>query len=275
MQPGSIGQDPYRIAADTWIIPQIEPVGPGLFASINSMVISGSEPVIVDTGCAVNRQRWLNQVFSLVDPDDVRWVFLSHGDRDHVGNADAVMSLCGNATLVTTLWGVKYLLADGLPPLDRMRWVNDGERFDAGRRSLCAVCPPTWDGANTRGLFDPLTGVYWAADSFGSYITQPVTSAAELDHGFWVDSLLHEGRSATAWLNLVDPARFSALVQRSAGLDPKVVASAHGPVLTGPMVGEAYRLVQRMAGMEPVAPDGQATLDAMVALVAALQPDAA
>jgi hypothetical protein len=49
MQLPVIHQDPYRIAAGTWIIPQIVPTGPGVCASVNSMVITAAEPVIVDT----------------------------------------------------------------------------------------------------------------------------------------------------------------------------------------------------------------------------------
>jgi flavorubredoxin len=96
------------------------------------MVVTGREPVIVDTGVAVNRERWLNQVFSIVDPGDVRWVFVSHADRDHIGNLEAVLAACPNAVVVTTYWGLIHMLADGTPPIERMRWVNDGESFDAG-----------------------------------------------------------------------------------------------------------------------------------------------
>ena len=269
-----IPQDPYRIAPDTWLIPQIEPAGPGVLAQINSLVIAGPEPVIVDTGCAVNRERWLEQVFTIVEPEDVRWVFLSHGDRDHVGNVDAVLAACPNATLLTTKWGVLYMMADGVPPLERMKWINDGESFDAGDRTLHAVCPPMWDGSNTRGLYDPTTGVYWAADCFGSYITHPVTSADQLDPEFWKESLLHEGRAAVGWHALLDGNRFDRHVDRSARLAPKVVASAHGAVLHAPKVDEAFALVRQMARMEPVAQDGQETLDAMIAAVAAMAPAA-
>lgn len=275
MQHPVIPLDPYRIASDTWVIPQIEPAGPGVLTSINSLVITGSEPVLVDTGCAINRQRWLSQVFSLVDPDDVRWVFISHGDRDHVGNLDAVLDACPNATVVSTQWGVIYMLADGEPPLDRMVWVNDGESFDAGDRRLQAVCPPLWDGANTRGLYDPTTGVYWAADCFGTYLTHPVTNARELDHEFWSQSLLHETRLAVSWHSLLDPDKFDAHVRKSAGLRPEVMASAHGPVLSGAMVDEAFDLIRQIARMDPLEQPGQPALDAMIAAVAALSADAA
>src|SRR5206468_11221255 len=77
---------PYEIAPDTFVVPwslHAPPVGE---FCINSMVIRGAEPVIVDTGAPANRAAWLESVFSLVEPEDVRWIFLSHDDRDHAGN---------------------------------------------------------------------------------------------------------------------------------------------------------------------------------------------
>ncbi len=274
MQPPAIVQDPYRIARDTWIIPQIEPAGPGLLASINSLVIAGAEPVIVDTGCAVNRDRWLEQVFSIVEPADVRWVFVSHGDRDHIGNVEPLLAACPHAALLTTRWGALYMMADGAPPLGRMRWINDGDSLDAGDRTLHAVCPPYWDGNSTRGLYDPASGVYWAADCFGAHLTYPVTDADQLDPGFWAESVSHEARAATTWHALLDPEKFDRHVDRSARLGAEVVASAHGPVLTGPKVAEAYELIRRTARMEPVEQPGQESLEAMVAAIAALDPAA-
>jgi flavorubredoxin len=269
MDASLIRQDPYRIACDTWIVPQLEPAGPGTLVSINSMVITAAEPVIVDTGCAINRARWIDQVFSIVEPADVRWIFLSHGDRDHIGNVNALLEACPKATLLSTYWGVIYSIPDGVPPLHRMRWVNDGETFHAGDRTLHAICPPTWDGANTRGLFDPTTGVYWVADSFASFITHPITNAAELDHDFWVDSFLRENRLAVGWHSLLDPTKFDAHVDLSARLRPSVIASAHGPVLTGSYVEEGYHMTRQLARLDPVDQPGQAVLDQMVAAIAA------
>ena len=76
---------PYPIAKDAYIIPQVteSPFG---YVYINSLVITGREPIIVDTGTSLNRDRWLEQVWSVVDPKDVRWIFLSHDDSDHTGN---------------------------------------------------------------------------------------------------------------------------------------------------------------------------------------------
>src|SRR5215203_5352570 len=88
---------PTEVAPDTFVIHQVQPaLGAPLFVYINSMVIRGEEPVIVDTGTPANRAQWQEDVFGLVDPEDVRWIFLSHDDVDHSGNLDEVMSACPN-----------------------------------------------------------------------------------------------------------------------------------------------------------------------------------
>src|SRR5262245_49320461 len=99
--------DPYRIARDTWVIPEIVQAAPDAVVPMNSMVIAGAEPVIVDTGNELSRSEWLNAAFSIVDPADVRWIFLSHDDHDHIGNLPAVLELCPQATLVTNWFTVE------------------------------------------------------------------------------------------------------------------------------------------------------------------------
>ncbi len=99
--PPTMHVPPTGVAADTFVIHQVQPaLGQPLFVYLNSMVILGAEPVVVDTGTPANRETWLNDVFSLVEPEEVRWVFLSHEDVDHTGNFDQVMNACPNATLV-------------------------------------------------------------------------------------------------------------------------------------------------------------------------------
>ena len=93
--PPTMHVPPTRVATDTFVIHQVQPaLGQPLFVYLNSMVILGHEPVVVDTGTPANRETWLNDVFSLVEPEDVRWVFLSHEDVDHTGNLDQVMTAC-------------------------------------------------------------------------------------------------------------------------------------------------------------------------------------
>ena len=106
---------PVEIAPETWVIQATQGEGTSPMAvHMNAMVIRGREPIVVDTGCPGNRERYFEDLFGIVDPDDVRWVFISHDDVDHYGNLDAVMSACPNATLVASWFLCERLQADGL-----------------------------------------------------------------------------------------------------------------------------------------------------------------
>lgn len=260
-------REPYRIAPDTWIIPEIVPGPPGTdtVISLNSMVIAGAEPVIVDTGNELSRTEWLDAAFSVVDPGDVRWIFLSHDDHDHSGNLTAVLELCPEATLVTTMFTVERTGRAMELPLHRMRWINSGESFDAGDRTLVAMRPPVFDSPVTRGLFDTTSGVYWAVDTFASLLPGHVTDVDDVPHDLWSESLLEFGRMISPWHALVDPAKWNAYVDQVEGLGATTIASGHSAALHGERLAEAFRLVRTIPSMPEVDLPGQADLDALLA----------
>ena len=104
---------PELIAPDTHVIRQLAGEGMGPVATfVNSMVITGAEPVIIDCGPSVSREAWLETVFGLVEPEDVRWIFLSHDDVDHTGNLLQVLEACPQATLVTNWFSMERMAAD-------------------------------------------------------------------------------------------------------------------------------------------------------------------
>jgi len=53
---------------------------------INAFVLHGSEPVLVDTGAAVERDEIMTALQSVIDPLDLRWIWLTHPDFDHIGS---------------------------------------------------------------------------------------------------------------------------------------------------------------------------------------------
>jgi flavorubredoxin len=257
---------PTRIAPDTFVIHdhQIDVAEP-VAVSLNSMVIRGAEPVVVDTGMAENRDRWLADVFSLVEPTDIRWVFVSHDDVDHTGNVNAIMDLAPNATLVCTWFVPERMGASLAVPLTRQRWVDHGGRFDVGDRVLHAVRPPVFDSPTTRGLFDPTTGVYWSSDSFASLMPEPVRDVDELDPGFWLGTMDAVHQAVSPWLALVDDAKFQATVDRIAALAPSAMAGCHSPVIRGTRVADAIAAIRRAPTAEcPPEPD-QAVLERVCA----------
>lgn len=215
-----------RLARDTFLVHGHREEVDGLLP-VNAMVIRGAEPVLVDTGAAQDRSHLLVAVFELVDPDDLRWVFLSHDDVDHAGNLAAVLDAAPNAVaLLDGASGPQHAATIGVPP-GRYRCIGDGDRFDAGDRRLLAIRPPVFDAADTRGLFDPTTGVYWSAGAFATTVPHPVEDVAELDADDWAAAMTVEHGRVAPWLGLVDQRRFEATVDRVDGLGAGVIAGAH------------------------------------------------
>ena len=263
---------PSKIAADTWVIHQVQPaLGQALFVYINSLVILGAEPVLVDTGTPANREQWLKDAFSLVDPNDVRWVFLSHDDVDHTGNLDEVMTACPNATLVCNWAMVERHTNSFDVPLERCRWVMHGEALNVGDRTLHALRPPVFDSPTTRGLFDPTTGVYWAVDTFATPLPDPQIGVGDLDPDFWEFGMtLFALGAVSPWLSMVDEAKFAASVDQVQRLDITTIACCHSPVLDGSDIERAFAHVRQLPSVDPPPLPDQSVLEQIVA--AASQP---
>jgi flavorubredoxin len=255
---------PYRVAPDTYVIPELVPGPPGTYVAINSMVITGAEPVIVDTGNELSRREWMDAAFSIVDPADVRWIFLSHDDHDHIGNLPAVLEAAPNATLVTNWFTVERTVRAMQLPLSRMRWINPGESWGAGDRTLTAVRPPIFDSPTTRGLFDSKTGVYWAVDSFASLIHDDVAETDDVPYELWRDSFTFFAQQVSPWVELTDPPKFAATVDAIARLDASVIAGGHMAALRGPRLGEAIGMLRTLPSQPMIPSPGQADLDALL-----------
>jgi flavorubredoxin len=258
---------PTEVAADTFVIHQVQPaLGQPLFVYLNSMVIRGTEPVIVDTGTPANREQWLQDAFSLVEPKDVRWVFISHDDVDHTGNLDEVLTACPNATLVCN-WAMVERHTNCFDfPLDRCRWVMDGESFDIGDRALHAVRPPVYDSPTTRGLYDPKTKVYWAVDTFATPLPDPHMGIADLDQEFWHELMwIFAVGAVSPWLTMLDHDKYGRYVDQVQDLDITTIAACHTPVIEGPYIERAFARIRELPTLDaPVLPD-QSILDQIIA----------
>jgi flavorubredoxin len=267
-RPPRFHHEPLKLADDTYLIRQVGGEGEApMLVYVNSMVVLGKEPVIVDTGTVSNRENWLNDVFSLVDPKDVRWVFISHDDHDHVGNLPEVMALCPNATLVTSWFQMERLSGDLAIPPTRMRWIEDGDSIDAGDRVFAAVRPPVFDAPTTRGFYDSKTGVYWASDAFAAPTSVVIDDVSSLHPEEWRQGFNLFQTALSPWVHLVDAVKFNKTVCRIAELDIKTIGAAHTPAVFGDYVSSAIDMMLDLPQQPPAQLPGQETLDQIVAMV--------
>jgi flavorubredoxin len=257
--------DPVLVAPETWLIPNLAAAGPGEYLPVNSLLIRGSEPIIVDTGAPIHRRRWLDLVFSLVEPEDVRWIFLSHDDSDHTGGLADALAMCPSATLVTNFFATERLSLERSLPTKRLRWLEPGDNFVAGDRRMRLVLPPIFDGPTTRGLFDEHTGVLWGVDSFAAMTTGSVHHRDDVPDDLYGESFALLNSLVSPWHQWLDKGLYRRHVDSVADLHPTTIATAHGPLLTGNAIGDAFDRVRTMAGAPRVTPPGQSALDELIA----------
>lgn len=256
--------DPIRVAPDTFALPAWCPI-PGLgVLPMSSFLIRGAEPVLVDTGPGPLSAAFMERLAGLMDPADLRWVWLTHTDPDHVGALEAVLAAAPRARVVTTFLGVgKMSLHRPLPP-ERVYLLNPGQRLDVGDRSLLALRPPVYDAPETIAAFDARTRVLFAADTFGTLMDAPVETAAELPDTALRDGMLTWAAIDAPWLEQVDGVRFAAALGALRRLGPEVVLSAHLPPATG-MIDTLLAHLAGARGQAPFVGPDQAAVEAMQA----------
>lgn len=199
---------------------------------VNAFVIHAEQPVLVDTGMAAVGTDFMRELRSVIDPEDIRWIWITHADMDHLGNFEAVLDAAPNARVVTTFAGMAKMGLHGFA-LDRVFLLNPGQSLDVGDRKLLAIRPPTFDAPETTALFDAASSTLISADTFGAIMEKPVDNAADITR-----EKLREGGTLWAsidapWLGIVDQQKFNADLKRIDELNASTILSSHLPVAQG------------------------------------------
>lgn len=228
--------EPRRIN-DAWtVLPSWLPV-PGLGAlPVNSFLLKGAEPMLVDTGLAMLGDAWMNALESEVDPEDLRWIWLSHMDADHIGNLTRVLDRAPNARVVTNFLGAGKMGMMGLDA-SRVHLLNPGDTLEVGGRTLHPVRPPYYDAPETIGFVDPTDSVFFAADSFGALLPETVHEAGEVNADTLRDGLVGWSSIDAPWLAQMDQAALGGMLAAIERIEPDYVLSGHLPLARGGIAG--------------------------------------
>ena len=232
---------------------------------INAFVLHGSEPVLVDTGAVIESEQFLGALAQAIDPGDLKWIWLTHTDFDHIGALHRLLEQNPDIKVITNFLSVGIMSISAPLPIERVRLVNPGQKFTVGDRTLTALKPPTWDNPSTVGFFDEKTGALFSSDCFGALLSAVPESAAELS-----DQELRRGQVFWAtvdspWLHNTDRALFAKNLAAVREMNPSVVLSSHLPAAPGHMTERLVASLGAVPDAEPFAAPDQAALEEMLA----------
>jgi hypothetical protein len=165
--------NPPTVNAIPNVAPDVDQLGTHVAApgfghlAVNAYLLRCQQPVLVDAGIGTLQESTLNALAGIIDPADLRWIYLTHVDGDHVGCLDRLMTLAPRARIVTTYLGMAKLSFSRTLPPERFWLLNPGEALDVGDRRLLALRPPCFDAPETTMLWDPTSRTTPAARHSG------------------------------------------------------------------------------------------------------------
>lgn len=264
-------------ADDVVALTDVLPI-PGLgFLPVNAYLVQAEQPLLVDSGLPGSRADFVQALWSKIEPADLRWIYLTHPDRDHTGSLMEILTAAPNARLITTFLGLGILSMEYQIGLERVLLLNPGQSLDLGDRRLAAFRPPVYDSPATTGFYDQRTGTCFTSDCFGSPVTSPDLAAVEDIGTLPTDDLLAGQRLwaavDSAWVTAVDRAAFRASLQPLRELDPSVVLCTHLP----PAHAAATQLLNTLEAApdaDPFIGPDQAALEKLLAELEPATPEA-
>jgi len=239
---------------------------------VNAFLIKDEEPVLIDTGWTPEREEFLSALFSQIDPKAIRWLWLTHADRDHTGSVTDVLEEAPDARVVATFVTLGLMGAGTQPiPPERAYLVRSGTRIPVGSRELIALRPPLFDNPGTVGFFDPKSRVLFTSDFFGGIMPSQDAALSENVADVPEDDVtagqLLWGSVDAPWAHSIDESKFAAALDEVRRFDPEVALSTHLPPIRGD-VERHLKTIAQLPGSTPTQTPDQAELEAALAQIA-------
>lgn len=255
----------YKAAPDIDVLTSSIPI-PGFgLVPVNAFVLHGPEPVLVDTGPVVQRGEFMTALRDVIDPADLRWIWLTHTDFDHIGALPQLLAENARLRLITTFLGVGIMSLSSPLPMDRIHLVNPGQKITVGSRTLTAFRPPAYDNPSTTGFHDDRSGALFSSDCFGALLAAVPENAADLS-----DEELRQGQVFWAtidspWLHKIDRSSLARELDSIREMEPTMVLSSHLPAAPGSMLERLLASLEAAPGATPFVGPDQSALEQMLA----------
>jgi flavorubredoxin len=260
------------INSETTMLTSVVPIPMIGVLPVNAYLIRGAEPTLIDSGITPERDELVAELKKLIDPTELRWIIITHADRDHTGALMQLLDAAPNARVVTSFVTVGIMSVGNEPiPPERAFLVRDGSTVELGDRTLTVVRPPLFDNPGTLAFFDPKQSVLFSSDCFGAPFTTPESALVEDVAAIPDDELTPAqmlwGSVDSPWIHFVPEATLVDNLARFVQEQPETVLSTHLPPIRGDLDRHVTTL-RKLSSSEPYSAPDQAALEAFMAEMA-------
>lgn len=226
-----VSEHVYWVGAIDWGIRDFHGYRTSRGSTYNAYLIEADDYILIDTVRAPFAEELISRVSSVTDPGNIRYIISNHSEMDHSGSLPRVIEQVKPEKVFASPMGVKALKAHFGPEMD-VTVVKDGESMNLGGVSLSFL--------ETRMLHWPDSMITYVAedrllfsqDGFGMHLASGRRFADEIPIS------VRDEENARYYANILLP--YSPVVLKllervaASGLDIRVIAPDHGPILRTP-----------------------------------------
>ncbi|MBD3237725.1 MAG: FprA family A-type flavoprotein [Candidatus Eisenbacteria bacterium] len=236
-----VSEHVYWVGAIDWRVRDFHGYSTERGSTYNAYLITGSEPILVDTVKRPFVGEMLARIGSVIDPQKIRVLLSNHSEMDHSGSLPAVIERSQPERLLASPMGVKTLAEHFELPLSPEA-VPVGERLTIGDRTLffAEARMLHWPESMFSYLVDDR--LFFSQDAFGMHLSSFERFCDELSE----QVIWHE--AAKYYANILLP--YSPMVAKAVAALPKteigeaeLIAPDHGPIWRR----DVWRIAERYA----------------------------
>lgn len=226
-------QTPFSATREIEVLPSYTPVPGYGILPVNAFVLKAKEPVLVDAGVIAERDDFISALRAIIDPQELRWLWLTHTDPDHTGGIQRLLEEAPRLRVITTFIGAGKMGLFSPLPMERVHFLNPGQSIEVGDRTLTAIKPPCFDAPETTGFFDSKSRALFSSDCFGAVLSAPAQDARDIPPKELTEFQMLWATVDAPWLHSVDRTLFAKALDAVRRLSPAVILSSHLPVASG------------------------------------------
>lgn len=169
----------------------------------NVFLALSSEPLLVDTGCAVHREELFSSLAQYLKINTLQWIWISHADPDHTGNLQALLAAAPHARILTSFLCAGKLAMLGIA-MERIEIIQPDTIRQIGDLRVAIQRPPLFDAPETLGFTELNSGITYAVDAFGAVLPSAVADCSALDPQILSQGIVTWAGIDVPWLELTN-----------------------------------------------------------------------